>query len=79
MLLPTHISWSYMYSLRPDPPYLETALAPINQQIRPIDITPRLRTQQHHWPRQLLRHAHPAHRVPLAPRPSRDLEPFPLI
>ena len=86
LLLPIHISRFRMYSspsidpyLRKPPAYLETALPPINHQIRPIDITPRLRTQQHHRPRQLLRHTHPTHRVALAPRPSRDLEPFPLI
>ena len=60
-------------------PQLKTTLPPINHNIRAIHIPSRLRTEQHHHPRQLLRHAHPAHRIPLRPRPPRLLQPDPFI
>jgi len=58
---------------------LKTALPPINHQIRTIDIAPGLRAQQHHRPRQFLRHTHPPHRIPLTPRPPRQLQAFPFV
>lgn len=58
---------------------LETALAPINHQIGPIDITPGPRTKHHNRPGQLFRNTHSPHRIPLAPRPPRFFQPLPLI
>ncbi len=65
--------------LSKSPLSLKTALPPIHHQIRTIDIAPRLRAQQHHRPRQLLRHTHPPHRIPLTPRPPRQLQAFPFV
>ena len=66
-------------SISPTESLLETALPAINHQIRAIDITPRLARQQDHRSRQLLRRAHPPHRIPFAPRPPRNLQTLPLV
>lgn len=51
----------------------------IHNQIPPINKPARPTTKQHQRPRQLLRHAHPAHRVSLIPHLPRVREPRALV